>query len=495
MTERGFGVSGRSTATPPAGVGSTPGRPGRTALPQVPTTPSTGTRLDLLRWPLLRAVLRSRWPQLLLRLAALAGFVVAVLAGLIGTPVGNHNMGIVLVWIAWWTIMMLVALPFLGRGWCSICPIPMPGEWLQHGALLTPRRNGAGLQKTWPARFRNIWLQNGAFSAVAVCSAVVLTQPRITAVVLLTFLFLAIGTSLVYERRTFCRYLCPVGGFIGLYSQLAPVAIRVKNKATCAAHAEKSCFRGNADGAGCPWMLYPGTLAKNTHCGMCMECVRTCPHDNIAVTLRPFGADLQASAGRRLDEAFKGFIMLGAAMVYSAVMLGPWGDLKMAAYDIGSARWFAYALGVLVFINGVLPGLFLGAVKAGRALVASTLPMKRSFVAFAYALVPLGLMAWIAFSLSFVFASISYLWPTMSDPFGVGWNLLGTAHASWQPYLTRSVPAMQVSVLVVGFAWSAVTARRIAAEEPGQRAALLQAAPVIGYCFLITVCLLGLLIA
>jgi len=493
MTEPGVVGSERTVGTASGGVGSSGRR--RADLPQLPPALPTGNALDLLRWPVLNTVLRSRWPQLLVRVAALAGFLIAVLTGLLGTPVGNHNLGIVLVWIAWWTIMMLVALPFFGRGWCSICPIPMPGEWLQHGALLTPRRNGAGLKKAWPARFKNIWLQNGAFSAVAVCSAVVLTQPRITAVVLLAFLFVAIGTSLVYERRAFCRYLCPVGGFIGLYSQLAPVAIRVKNKATCVAHTEKSCYRGSADGAGCPWMLYPGALAKNTYCGMCMECVRTCPHDNIAVTLRPFGADLRSPAGRRLDEAFKGFIMLGAAMVYSAVMLGPWGDLKMAAYDIGSARWFAYAFAVLVFINGVLPGLFLAAVSAGRALAGSTQTVKRSFIAFSYALVPLGLMAWIAFSLSFVFASISYLWPTMSDPFGVGWNLFGTVHASWQPYLTRSVPTLQALVLVAGFTWSAVTAHRIAGEEHEQRAALLQAAPVIVCCFLFTASLMGLLIA
>lgn len=451
--------------------------------------------LDLLRWPLLNTALRSRWPQLLVRLAALAGFLVAVLAGLIGTPVGSHNVGIVLVWIAWWTIMMLVALPFFGRGWCSICPIPMPGEWLQQGALLTPRRDGVGLRRSWPARFKNIWLQNGAFSAVAVCSAVVLTQPRVTAVVLLAFLFVAIGTSLVFERRAFCRYLCPVGGFIGLYAQLAPMAIRVKNKATCAAHLEKSCYRGSADGAGCPWLLFPGTLTKNTYCGMCLECVRTCPQDNIAVILRPFGADLRSPTGRRLDEAFKGFIMLGAAMVYSAVMLGPWGALKMAAYDVGSARWFAYALAVLAFMYGVLPGLFLGAVRAGRALAGSTQPVKRSFIAFSYSLVPLGLMAWIAFSLSFVFASISYLWPTMSDPFGVGWDLFGTAHMGWQPYLTRGIPVVQAIVLIAGFAWSTVTACRIAAEEHEGRAVSFLAAPVIAFCFLITACLMGLLIA
>ncbi len=494
MTGRGRDASEQHTVANPAGM-VPPGRRQRTHLLQLPPSVPAESGLDLLRVPLLHTALRSRWPQLLARLAALAGFLIAVLAGLVGTPVGSHNIGIVLVWILWWSLMMLVALPFLGRGWCSICPIPLPGEWLQQGGLLSPRRNSVGLKRAWPARLKNIWLQNGAFSGVAVCSAVVLTQPRITAVVLLAFLFVAIGTSLVYERRAFCRFLCPVGGFIGLYAQLAPVALRVKNKATCAAHVEKTCYRGSSDGAGCPWLLYPGTLAKNTYCGLCLECVRTCPHDNIAVNLRRFGADLLSPTGRRLDEAFKGFIMLGAAIVYSAVMLGPWGPLKLAAYDIGSARWFTYALAVLVFLNGVLPGLFLCAVQSGRALSRSTQPVRRLFTAFACSLVPLGLMAWIAFSLSFVFASMSYLWPAMSDPYSVGWNLFGTAHMTWQPYLTSGIPAVQATVLIVGFSWSTVTAHRIAMEEHEGDAASLMAAPVIAFCFFITVALMGLLIA
>ncbi|MBW7933037.1 MAG: 4Fe-4S binding protein [Gemmatimonadaceae bacterium] len=464
------------------------------ALPQRPAA-AAGYGGDLLRSRLLRTLLRSRWPQFLIRGAALAGLGLAVLAGFIGTPVGSLNLGIVLVWIAWWSLLILLALPLLGRGWCSICPIPMPGEWLQQGALVTPRPTGVGLKRPWPARFRNIWLQNAAFSLIAVCSAIVLTQPRVTAIVLIAFLGVATGVSLVFERRSFCRYLCPVGGFIGLYAQLAPIAVRVKDTATCAGHREKSCYRGSPDGAGCPWMLFPGTLAKNTYCGMCMECVRTCPHDNIAVTLRPFGADLWSPSGRRLDEAFKGFIMLGAAMVYSAVMLGPWGSLKLAAYDVGSLRWVMYALTVLAFLYLALPGLFLAAVGLGRALAGATQPIGRAFVAFSYALVPLGLLAWIAFSLSFVSASISYLWPTLSDPFGRGWDLFGTAEAAWQPYLSGALPWLQAAVLLIGLFWSSRMARRIAAEDDAGRASTLQAAPIIVFCALVTVAFLGLLIA
>ena len=56
----------------------------------------------------------------------LVGFLFAILSGLIGTPVGNRNFGIVFVWIAWWALLILIAVPLLGRGWCSICPIPLP---------------------------------------------------------------------------------------------------------------------------------------------------------------------------------------------------------------------------------------------------------------------------------------------------------------------------------------------------------------------------------
>ena len=59
-------------------------------------------------------------------------------------------------------------------------------------------------------------------------------------------------------------------------------------------------------------------------------------------------------------------------------------------------------------------------------------------------------MAWIAFSLSFVFASLSYLWPTLSDPLGRGWNLFGTANVAWQPYLMSIVPFLQAGVLIGG---------------------------------------------
>jgi hypothetical protein len=352
-----------------------------------------------------------------------------------------------------------------------------------------------GLGRRWPNRFRNIWLQNGTFLLVALFSTVILTQPRVTAIVLAAFLFVAVGASLVFERRAFCRYLCPVGGFIGLYSQLAPVEVRVVDTAVCAAHTEKTCYTGSAEGYGCPWDVFPPGMVKNTYCGTCMECLRTCPHDNIAINIRSFGADLSVERNRKLDEAYKAFIMLGAAAVYSAVLLGPWGALKLAAYSVGTLPWLAYATSFLTLILLALPGLFWLAVWSGKKLSGSVQSIKKLFISQSYALVPLGLAAWVAFSLSFVFANFSYVLAALSDPFGWGWNLIGTAGIGWTPWLTGLTPFLQVGVLVGGFLWAAITSRKIASEKASQTEAVRLSAPVIAFCLVITFLLMGLLVA
>jgi hypothetical protein len=453
-------------------------------------------RYDLSRIGLIKYLLASRWPQLVVRAVALGGFLLAILAGLAGTPVGNRNFSIVFVWIAWWALLILIAVPFLGRGWCNICPIPMVGEWLQQGNVLGPngRKPGLGLGRKWPRKLRHIWLQNGAFTLLALFSAVVLTHPGVTAVVLAAFFFIATGTSLIYERRAFCRYLCPVGGFIGLYSQVAPVELRVKDTAVCATHKVKTCYTGNENGYGCPWGLFPGGMVKNTFCGTCMECLRTCPRDNIAINLRPFGSDLAQRRGRKMDEAFKAFIMLGSAFVYSAVMLGPWGGLKTTAYAVGSLPWWGYVAAFLLYMYGLLPGGFYLATQAGRSLVPTRRTPRQAFIDFAYVLVPLGLAAWIAFSLSFVFANLSYLLPVISDPMGWGWDLFGTAGFSWTPLATQFMPPLQTVVLLGGLLWASVTARRIAAENNPSQEAWRSAFPVVIFCLLVTVGLLWLLV-
>ena len=90
-------------------------------------------------------MLRTRWLQWSLTALTLLFFVLAIIAGLAGTPAGNRNFGIVFVWIVWWALLILLLVPFAGRLWCGVCPIPAPGEWLQRRALVQPRPGASSI--------------------------------------------------------------------------------------------------------------------------------------------------------------------------------------------------------------------------------------------------------------------------------------------------------------------------------------------------------------
>ena len=428
-------------------------------------------RFELTRFGWLKALLKSRFFQPILMLLTLAGFVIAILAGFWGTPAGNHNFGIIFVWIVWWAILIIVLVPFFGRLWCTVCPIPGPAEWLQRRGIIQriPGRPRT-LRWRWPRRLRNIWLQNFGFLSMAVFSTIILTRPGITAWVLLGMILLGVILSIFYENRVFCRYICPVGGFIGLYSLTSAMELRVKDAQVCKDHTSKDCVTGNAEGYSCPWMVFPGNLERNTYCGLCTECLKSCPKDNIALNLRPFGTDLLVAKGRSLDEAYKALIMLAWALLYSAVLLGPWGWLKNWANMETLDNWLIYAAGFLAINLLVLPGLFWLAVAISRKLTGLAVPVKQLFVDYAYSLVPLGLIGWIAFSFSFVFVNGSYAISVLSDPFGWGWDLFGTRAVPWTPFLPQFVALLQIGLLAAGLVFSVVTAYRIGRQHTATHA-------------------------
>lgn len=430
------------------------------------------SRINLLRIPAVEALARSRWPLFSVRALTLLGFIFTIFAGLAGSPVGSHNFAVIFVWLAWWTTLKLVFIPLGGRSWCSVCPIPMPGEWLQQGGLLvkSPRRFGLGLK--WPKRLRGYWLQAGLFLLIGLFSALTLTSARLTALVLLGIMVLALVLSIIIERRAFCQYLCPIGGFTGIYAKTAPVELRVIDSAVCASHKQKTCYQE------CPWGLYPLALQDSSQCGLCMECLRVCPHENIALNLRPFGSDFDTPSrakSRRsvgLDETFLALTMLGSVLVFAAVFTGPWGFLKSAALNIGSQQWLLYAAGFLALNLLALPAIFTSAVWLSRRMANSALPLQKEIGSQTQALLPLGLFSWIAFTVSFALPKFSNVLSVLSDPLGWGWDLIGTAHST----VAISNPAvsslLQVTFLLIGLLWSMKLADK---HNPGQTAGSLPA--------------------
>jgi len=431
--------------------------------PANPGLQAVGRRIELTRIPLLKRLLLWRGFQPVLMLITLFGFVLAVMTGLFGTPVGSKNFAIIFVWIVWWALLKIVLVPLAGRLWCTMCPIPAPGEWLQRRGILVKRGDRPlSLARKWPRKLDGVWLQNAGLLAVTIFSPIILTVPSVTGMVLLTFIVMAVVLSLVFERRVFCRYFCPVGGFVGLYSLVSPLELRVKDAGVCRHHREKECYLGSAEGYGCPWLIKPWRLQRNAHCGLCTECLKTCPKDNVAVNLRPFGSDLFVQAGRGLGEAYTALIMLTCALLYSAIFLGPWGWLKDWAAAASISGRVLYAGAFLAVNLIVVPGLFGLAVALSKGLSGVRgVSLKQLFINHSYALVPMGLSLWVAFSFSFLFVNGSYALSVISDPFGWGWDLFGTRAYPWTPYLPQVVPYLQVTTLVAGLVFSIYVAYRI----------------------------------
>ena len=444
-------------------------------------------RLNLYQLPWLRPLIESRWPQLLIRILTLSGFVFTIAGALFGSLVGSHNFAIIIVWIAWWTALKLVFIPFGGRSWCSVCPIPLPGDWLQQGSILGPGRRRFGLNLRWPKRLKGSWMQSGGFLLIGLFSALTLTDPRITGWVLLALFALAIGLSLVFERRAFCTYLCPIGGFSGMYAQTSPVEVRILDKEVCAQHDVKSCYHA------CPWGLYPVAFRDSSACGLCMECLRACPSDNLALNLRPFGTDLRGQKhASRLDETFLALVMLGSVVTFAAVFTGPWGWLKSAAFEIGSLSWLVYASGYLALNLLLLPGIFSVLVWVGQKYSRSGLSLKRAIATQAQVLIPLGLMAWIAFTVSFAFPKFNLVLDVLNDPLGWGWNLLGVMGANPGLNISGITALLQLGLLLVGMFWSASVSRKLSVT--GAKGSPRLNIPVLAFCLIFTLLMIWLLV-
>ncbi len=465
-------------------------------------TPRRG--IDLFeKIPLLKRLVKMRSFQFLVVLPNVLVFYLFFATGIFGHPVGNQNLLIMIVWILWWFALIVFLVPFGSRIWCAVCPLPFFGDWIQRRELVRVRTGKTGALKNefhggtraWPKKLRNIWMQNIGFLILALFSALLVTRPMASVIVFVVMILCATVFAMIWRLRTFCNYLCPISGFLSLFSMAAKVELRTVDTDECLKCKTKSCLTGGEDGWACPWGIYMGKLDRNNYCGLCMECVKSCPNDNISLFSRPFGSDIHLKG---YDEAWKAFIMTVLAMVYSITLLGPYGEVKDLAnvtFLTAGATWggnitgfLAYAATISLACLVALPLVHLVAVWIGRLLAGDEkVPLKKLFVGYAYTLVPLGLLAWIAFSFPLMMVNGSYVVQVVSDPFGWGWNLLGTAEVPWTPILPDIVPYLQTIIMMIGLISAIVKGYAVARDLYKERKAALQSfAPVTVYLCALT---------
>lgn len=255
-----------------------------------------------------------------------------------------------------------------------------------------------------------------------------------------------------------------------------------------------NCYRGNENGYGCPWMEMPFRMRRNTYCGMCLECFKTCPEDNMAINLRPPAVDVLVDDKRGIDEAWKSFIMLGCAVVFYVFMMGPWGFLKdwqRGKTFLGLLKYMAASGIFTLLIVPAIYGIFVSITK--RLNNVKEIPYKKLFLNYSYSLIPLGLLTWIAFCFAFLLPSGSYVIGVISDPFNWGWNLFGTAGFPWTPFLTYWIPYLQAISLLFGMVFSIDVGTKISRQMfDNKKQAVINFLPIAGFIVLWTIIMLWL---
>jgi ferredoxin len=455
--------------------------------------------LNLLDVPWLRRLLTARalQPTLQIPLLLLMGLVVFV--GLTDVQDGGKNLATKLTWTIWWAGIIFTFF-LVGRVWCLACPFGALNEWTSR--LAAPMRR-------LPAPFRNLWWATAMFVLLTWADEQlgVVRSPAVTAVIVLGFAALAVAVGLFFERRSFCRHLCPIGGLIGIYSMTAPVELRARDAAVCATDRDKACYRGSEAAGGCPMFEFPGSMDRNNYCTLCAQCVGSCSHQNLVLRFRAFGQDVWASKRRLLDEAYLAVVLVGLTLLVTAQMLSAWPGW-ISALAGWLPGWVRSGLKPVTYLGLVESAILLGGslvvvpllVLAASALADRLagphgLGVRRTFVVFGYMFVPVGLAMHLAHNLAHLLVEGGGLVPVVQraaavfTPFSLGvpdWQVLPLAP---EPV----VGLLQVGFLVGFFVLALKAGHRLSLRVyPDARAASRALAPMAALALLFT--LVGILL-
>ncbi|QLE58329.1 sigma 54-interacting transcriptional regulator [Nostoc sp. TCL26-01] len=346
-------------------------------------------RVNLLNiYPGLRQFLRSSWwPDKInygLTVAAFA-FIVAVL--FIGPQTRDRNFGLNLFWAWWWPIVLFI-FPFFGRVWCAVCPFMIYGEITQKLSLwLFPRQ-----LKRWPreqAEKWGGWFLFGLFTLIFLWEELwdLENTAYLSACLLLLITAGAMIFSALFERRFWCRYLCPIGGMNGLFAKLSMTELRAQQGICSATCTTYQCYKGGPEKGegmetdGCPLYSHPAQLEDNRDCVLCMTCLKACPHRSVEFNLRPPGIELWTTHVPHNYEVALLLLLLGGIYLHRLPELQAWLGWQLDLTQF----WLHLAISILALI--IPAGVIFLAYALIKILNIRRKP--RRFIELAYGYLPL----------------------------------------------------------------------------------------------------------
>ena len=407
-------------------------------------------RFDLFKIPGLQAMVKSKYFSFGIRLIPALLFILVIAAGLFGEK--RNNLAAPFTWLFWWTILIFF-VAFGGKIFCSVCPWDFFANLFQFSWFHKTKKNVQSLNLKWPKILSNIYPAIILFILVTWLELGfdITRNGYATAIMGLILVGTAIFAALIFEKRGFCRYACPVGRISGLYSQFSPIELRTKDTDVCRTCKTKECIRGTETTTPCPTGEIPFKLNQNTYCTLCTECVRSCDKDNLTLKLRAPGSDLTHIKTSRKDESVLALVMLILTFFHGLTMTQHWFDITGSvsrAFQFTYVQSFSVVMGLLLLAGFVV-------YRGFEVLIKKALGWNRFAFALTFAFIPLTLGYHLGHNGMHLFGEALYLLPPMNDPFGWGWNLLGLA--DFKPFTLMnhsSLRIFQVVVIAVGFYYS-----------------------------------------
>jgi polyferredoxin len=407
-------------------------------------------RRNLLDNRLIGGLLRSGWFPGILQIPTAAVFILIVWQLMLGPDSGHDNLGTALTWVLWWPLIPIIFL-FLGRFWCAICPFATLSDLVQ---------KLVGLNRQVPKFLKSygIWLIDAMFILITWADHVfgVVESPWGSGILLLLLTTGVVVCGAFFQRRTWCRYLCFLGGLSGNYARTGMIALRATPEVCASCTSKAACYNGSAKAAGCPMFEFPRTMDSNANCNLCANCIKSCPNGSLTLTLRKPTAELWFIRKPKLEEAFLAVVIMGIVFVQNVTMLEVWqGMLAWLEGMVGTDN-YAVTFTITFIIAMALPValMALTAFGAGKLNGAS---LARNFAMFGYAIIPLDVAGHVAHNLFHLFAEGKAVWFTFLV-------LLGQEAPSASPALLSvgTIQVMQYALVALGVLGSLYAAYRIA---------------------------------
>jgi hypothetical protein len=404
----------------------------------------------LLDNPLLLAFLKSRLYPAVFAYPTLLLFGYIVYSLLWGPEAASANLGTSLTWVLWWPLIPL-AMFALGRFWCGICPF---------GTAIDLVQKVSGLARPVPTFLKKygIWIIDAAFLLITWADHAfgIVESPRGSGYLLGLLIVGSVVTAVLYERRTWCRYLCFLGGLSGNYSRSSGIQLKATPE-VCATCKDQHCYKGRGSIPGCPVFEVPRAMHTMSNCNLCANCLKACTRDSLRLLVRKPTSELWFIARPRFSEAFLAVVIVGIVLVQNITMLSFWEPLiaSLAGVLFGS-RVAAFTL---VFIVAMaLPfGLMLAAAKLSGPRRAEG--VVQTFARFGYAVIPLDLAGHMAHNLFHLLAEGKAI--AHNTVALVGVQVTGSA-ALLPP---ASIQALQFGILALGIGGALFTAYKIAGHS------------------------------